>query len=296
MMGRKHAFLIMAHHNINHLKRLVSCLDDERFDIFVHIDKKCHESISALSTQNANLYIIDSMDVRWAGYTQIECEIALLEYAINKNIYKYYHLLTGASFPIKSNDYICDFFEKNNNYEFIGFDNQRDYSDRVKYYYLFNEMGKAKNWFDEQKRSLRWKFISLQKKINIDRTKGYDLVFKKGIAYWSITHECAVYIVSNKKLVETLFKHSFCGDEVFAHTLVYNSEFKNKVYSLNDEFEGSLRLMPWHTSIGERDGHNFVLSDFDDIKKTSALFALKFEGKDGLTLIDRIERELLTCK
>ncbi len=36
----KHAFLIMAHNNLEILQTLVSMLDDERNDIFLHIDLK----------------------------------------------------------------------------------------------------------------------------------------------------------------------------------------------------------------------------------------------------------------
>lgn len=36
----KHAYCIMAHHNWNQLQLLVDLIDDERNDIFLHIDKK----------------------------------------------------------------------------------------------------------------------------------------------------------------------------------------------------------------------------------------------------------------
>ena len=36
----KHAYLIMCHNNFEQLKLLLKLLDDERNDIYVHIDKK----------------------------------------------------------------------------------------------------------------------------------------------------------------------------------------------------------------------------------------------------------------
>ena len=36
----KHAYLILAHTDMVQLQRLISCLDDRRNDIYVHIDKK----------------------------------------------------------------------------------------------------------------------------------------------------------------------------------------------------------------------------------------------------------------
>lgn len=38
----KHAYLIIAHNEFDLLQKLISVLDDERNDIFIHIDKKVH--------------------------------------------------------------------------------------------------------------------------------------------------------------------------------------------------------------------------------------------------------------
>lgn len=39
----KHAYLIMVHGNFKILKVLLRLIDDERNDIYVHVDKKCGE-------------------------------------------------------------------------------------------------------------------------------------------------------------------------------------------------------------------------------------------------------------
>ena len=36
----KHAYLIIAHNNFYILKKLIALIDDERNDIYIHIDKK----------------------------------------------------------------------------------------------------------------------------------------------------------------------------------------------------------------------------------------------------------------
>ena len=40
----RHAFLIMAHHQFDFLKELLLALDDERNDIYLHIDQKVPDS------------------------------------------------------------------------------------------------------------------------------------------------------------------------------------------------------------------------------------------------------------
>lgn len=37
---QKHAYLVMAYDNFKQLEKLIKTLDDERNEIFVHIDKK----------------------------------------------------------------------------------------------------------------------------------------------------------------------------------------------------------------------------------------------------------------
>lgn len=50
----KHAFLIIAHNEYPVLEVLLSMLDDERNDIYLHIDKRATETVSAnKKSQNA---------------------------------------------------------------------------------------------------------------------------------------------------------------------------------------------------------------------------------------------------
>ena len=53
----------------------------------------------------------ERVDVRWGDFSQVECELALFK-AVVKNGYDYYHLLSGVDLPIKSAQYLVDFFEK----------------------------------------------------------------------------------------------------------------------------------------------------------------------------------------
>ena len=292
-MKKKHAYLIMAHHRMDLLGELLQTLDDPRCDIYVHIDKKCGESCSITELKYSKLYFLDGMNVKWAGYTQIECELYLLKTALLNGDYSYIHLLTGASFPIKSNDYIYQFFQENDGCEFVGFDNTEDFSRRVKYVFLFNEMGKETTKSDYRKEKIRRRFVKIQRFLRYDRFKQFKMVCKKGIAYWSITADFATYLLANEEKIHSIFKYSICGDEVFAQTMIFNSPFKDRIYNLKDEFIGSLCCMPWNSSIGSRDGHNFEMRDFPYLEDSPCLYALKFENDDGIELIQKIKRELI---
>lgn len=292
MCDGKHAYLIMAHHRMDVLTQLLLSLDDRRCDIYLHIDKKCKEVLN-IELKNSELYFIESMDVRWGDSSQIFCELNLLKEAFNNKEYVYFHLLTGASFPIKDLDFIYNFFLENKGKEFVGYDNQNDYSDRIRYYHINTKIGKPTSKIDYLKLRIHDIFIGVQKRIGFNRLKNRTFAVKKGIAYWSITNDCAKYLLDNEAVIRSIYVHSFCADEIFVQTMVYNSKFKDSIYAYDDEFISSLRFMPWDSSIGDRENHCFLLEDYKYIKESECLYALKFDSDDGLKLIDLIKRELL---
>lgn len=92
-----HAYLIIAHNNFKQLQILINLLDDDRNDIFIHIDKKVEE-LPLLTTNKSKLFILDKrIDVRWGNVNQIETEILLFETAVKHNQYEYYHLISGVT-------------------------------------------------------------------------------------------------------------------------------------------------------------------------------------------------------
>ena len=139
----KHAYLIMAHGKFQQLIILLKMLDSAHNDIFLHIDKKVKDFPKqeiAESVSLSKLYFVNRIDVNWGAFSQIDCELLLLEQAVKNGDYQYIHLLSGADLPIKSQEYIIQFYQENNGKEFIDFDIDKDeYADRCKYYWPFRE-------------------------------------------------------------------------------------------------------------------------------------------------------------
>lgn len=294
IMPQRHAYLIMAHNEFDILAELLRDIDDERNDIYLHIDKKvpsfCEEKVRNMVLRGG-LYFVPRMNVNWSGYTQIKCEMLLLEEAQKHSKYDYYHMLTGVNFPLKSQDYIHKFFEDNNGKEFIGFDTTSDYSARLRYIYLFNEIGKANTSFKKKLYNIRSYFVSLQKMVGFQRKCTKNLIIKKGLVYWSITNNAANYILCNKKYIEKLCKHSVCGDEVFVQTIIGMSPLKINVYNCKNEFDGCQREVPWHfEKENGRPENVFIKKDIDYLLQSDKIFAMKFSGKEGLEIIKEIKK------
>ncbi len=288
-MGGRHAYMIMAHHKFSILKELLKDLDDERNDLFLHVDKKARdfdpEDICA-SIKKARICITERMDVRWGGFSQIQCILMLLERATGAGNHAYYHFMVGVEFPLKTQDYIHRFFDEHQGYEFIGFDHEdQKYMDRVRYYHIFNEYARNNTFFQKILNKINFGCVYIQKMLHVDLTKRYGIAFKKGNANWSMTHDLARYILSKKEEISRIYRHSFCGDEVFIHTIVFNSVFYKKVYDVKDEYRSSMRVMTW-----EDEKNQYHLKDLNYLMGCKRLFARKIDGGDALRLIDGIKR------
>lgn len=137
----KHAFLIIAHNEYPVLEVLLSMLDDERNDIYLHIDKRATElfqQIKKVKMQKAGFYLIENpIKVYWGDISQVQVEYLLFETALSHGPYAYYHLLSGTDLPIKSQDYIHAFFQQNAAH-------QRDLERKVFRYYFFTKRLKDK--------------------------------------------------------------------------------------------------------------------------------------------------------
>ena len=92
----KQAYLLMAHSNLEQLNFLIRSLDSEFSDIFLHLDAKSKinpdEIVRPVSSQ---LYFCDRINVYWAEYSQVQCELNLLRLATRIGKYNYYHLISG---------------------------------------------------------------------------------------------------------------------------------------------------------------------------------------------------------
>lgn len=115
-MLEKHAYLILAHKSDYVLNSLLRLIDDERNDIFIHMDKrnrKYNESKTCSVVKKATIKHCERWKCAWGGYSLVKAELSLLELATKSGNYSYYHLLSGQDLPIKSQDEIHNFFASN---------------------------------------------------------------------------------------------------------------------------------------------------------------------------------------
>lgn len=287
---RKHAYLIMAHNEIELLKMLLSSIDDERNDIYIHIDKKLssfNKNTLLDAVTRSKIYFVERLNVVWGDISQIECELNLLKKATNKH-YDYYHLLSGQDLPIKTQDYIHNFFKANNGKEFVRFSSEKfSFEDRIRYYYFFiGKYGKPKDIKGLVLRLAEKISISIQKIIGINRIKNSHLQFQKGTQWFSITNDLAMYVVENSENILEQYKHTICSDEIFLQTLIINSTFKDNLYhkELDNDIHAMMRLIDWNRGTP----YVFKEDDFEELKQSDMLFARKFSLDTDRKIVESI--------
>lgn len=286
--NKKHAYLIIAHNNWKQLSLLLSVLDDERNDIYIHIDKKSKNvPIDSLrkSVKKSKLHIYRKFKIYWGHFSQVECELYLFE-KTSKNKYFRYHLISGADLPIKSQDYIHDFFEKNADYEFVHYDteerlkNDHEIGRRTRIYHFLQKYRRRYkiNFINEIFTFLERILLLIQIICHVDRLRNSKMKIKYESQWVSITDDLVQYILKNRKVIYKLFKFSNCADELFIQTLIYNSKYRYRLY--DEKFDNSIdankRLIDWSRG---RNGNPYVWTILDKkvIDESECLFARKFD-------------------
>lgn len=285
-----HAYLIMAHNNFPLLLELIAMLDHPRHSIYLHIDQKVSDAeflqlkkdYTMLKEQRklcSPLTFTDRISVHWGGYSQIACELLLLEAASQHGPFAYYHLLSGSDLPIKAPECILSFFddhirETDGGLEFLDFDAPTVPAyvrERISLYHILRESSHP------LAEPLDAVFTKVQRVFRVDRLKKLPLTIQKGANWFSITENFVRYILEHKEAIPRIFGRSVCADELFLQTMAVNSPFAERIFDPYGRRTGmsNLRFVDW-----ERGANNnpyvFQKEDRELLLALPHLFARKF--------------------
>lgn len=301
------AFLNLCHCDPVLTARTANKLTEHsQFDMYIHVDKKSDiQPFYELLKENRQVFFIrNRQSVYWGGYHAVLATLEMLRVAeASERQYDRYVILQNLDYPLKSNDEIFEFFQKNAKVEFI----------------RACRIARTKDWHFAEKYKIRHKFDDefylskpgkLQRIIHnlgkwiksipnlgfngiIQETDGeYPIYY--GAAQWSITGECAEHILS---FAETHEKFNRCmqsvkfPDEEYFHTIVHNSKFKYRCVKY-DEPEKRW-LVNWrnlHYFEYPKEIVTFTEKDFDKLMHQDALFCRKVRSGISDTLLDKIDQ------
>lgn len=272
----KLAYLIVAHHQPNHLARLIQALDDEHSYFFIHIDEKVSLApFQAAVGQRDNLvFLPNRVNIQWATFSIVQAMLNLLQTAVaSGHLFTYYTVLSGNDYPIKHKQEIYRQLQASD-CQFLRIDRKLT---------------------DEPTNSHRH-FI---KDLPQGRYFG-DLTPYHGSMYWSLTADCIRFVlnfVANNPDYVAIHQHVFAPDEVFFHTLVKHSPFAGAIThdfsdgSYPDHVHHGNHFIDWS---GRRKRARLTLdeADFDDLLASPALFARKFNQQTSSKLLDLLDQHV----
>lgn len=278
MADDKHAYCIMAHGKWGQLQMLLNVLDDERNDIYLHIDAKSLNDLKksgGVKTRYSGLIITESIDVRWSDISLADAEMCLFKNVVNSgNNYSRIHLISGVDFPLLSQNKIHDFF-RNRTEEFIDIRKPLQFVKRLKYYHFFVRYRRNRSFVDFARRIL----IVLQIPF-INRLTSAPLKYAYGSEWCSLTNDAVKFIVDKWPFVRYMFKHTTCCDEHYKQMILLsanNFKFHEK---------GGLRYIVF--TKGNPSPKTLTISDYDNIMSSGCLFARKFDVNVDKEVIDKL--------
>lgn len=230
----KIAYLILAHNNPRHLERMIAALRCDNSRFFVHIDGKSDIANFEDSINDDVVFCEKRSKVYWGEFSIVQATLDLMACAktYDKCTFNYFVLLSGSDFPIRSNDYISNFFSANIGKIYLNSTLMPNES-------AGKPISRLTKYRFQSEPSLKKSFVLLVAKLfhlRLDQ-RNYEKVFGTlkpyaGSQWWALPEEAVDYvhrfIRQNGKVID-FFKNTHCPDEMLFQTILSNSPLKEKI-------------------------------------------------------------------
>jgi len=286
---RKHAFLLLVHNQPILLRHLLTRLQCPSHYFFIHVDKRVdlNPFKEMVSDVPQVFFLQDRKACNWGGNNMVWATLELLKTAQGANDFAYYHLVSGTDAFCSTNKEFDSFFENNCRNYIAKLPNSSEYEWREKIYGLENFLSRRKKWGDFVCRNV----IKVQRKVQkfVPLRKGLpkEIVYCKGSQWWSLHSSMVQYILNflkNNHWYLECFSNSFCSDEAFFQTLVYNSPLKENIVSNN------LRYIDWSPKYPKENLPRILNeSDFAAIISSGKFFCRKMDENKSRKLMEMID-------
>ncbi len=290
MSNLKIAYLVFAYKNPRLLQRVISRLSTPNSAFFIHIDQKS-DIEQFRSIRGDNIFFSEKrIPVYWAEFTGIEAILLLMRQALARaENYDYFVLLSGSDYPLRSADYIHAFLQANRGAEFISI---------VKVPAPGKPLSRINTLRLPSTKPVRRFMVRAMAKLGLAerdyRNSLGSMEAYSGNTWWTLSREACQYIVDfvkTHKNVGDFFQNVFAPEESFFHTILGNSEFREKCRRnlLYEDWsaQGAHPEMISEKHCGFFESHAQVSID-DGFGEGELLFARKFSDQT-LAQLDRMD-------
>jgi len=282
----KISYLIFVHKNFAQIQRLISNLNDEGVNFFIHISEtgdavyqECTEGFADFPNVH---FIKNRFKIWWGTFSLVDAILSSVREIVYSGVdYERLVLLSGQDYPIKSNEFIRSFFIRNSDKNYI------------EYFSLSapNKWTNASGYFNDKQRIENYYFTYRSKVICIPvkRKLPYSFTPYGGSLWWNLNKECIEYMIGfieNAHKFIDFMKHTYIPDEVFFQTLLLNSPMRSTIVNTD------LRYINWEKA-NPTPPAVLMSEDFDTLSASTALFARKFDMDHDPKIFDLVDQNLL---
>lgn len=284
------AYLMLVHSNPQLQKRVIETLSSDGCGFFIHVDAKSDiRQFSGIGGEHVT-FAEPRIPVYWGEFSQVQATMLLIRQALSRSAnYDYLVLLQGADYPLRSSSYIRAFFAENRGAEFLSMVKMPAPG------YPLSKINKLE--YPSVKRLLSLTARALGK-VGLAR-RDYrkhlaGLQAYAGDASWALSREACAYLLkftAQNPHVEQYFQNTESSDEMFFHTILGNSRFRDRARRalLYRDYPPNLHhpglLAENHVQFFESQERVWIE---DEWGSGEMLFARKFSDQT-LSVIDRID-------
>lgn len=298
------AYIYLCHNNPELLGRVANALKYGEDAIFVHVDNKVDiEPFLMHAKEHSNVFFnMNRINNYWGGFHSIIATMETIRMALKHGAYTRFIVMQGQDYPLFSPKEIHDFF-RNNDAEYcqakditVSTD-KHDYMKWAGYWYLDCAKYSIPRIFHFA--ISRFNFLGIKYRKGIFTYGNEAWHVYKGWAQVALTRNCVEHILSiydNCSEYNRFMKHRFPPDEIYIHTIIHNSKYKDKVAKeIIKRRTGELTRL--NLTYFEYPGPVIVTvftekSDYEWLKKTGCLFVRKVNSS-STALLDEIDRNIL---
>ncbi|WP_143960710.1 beta-1,6-N-acetylglucosaminyltransferase [Litoribacter populi] len=293
-------YLILAHRYPEQLIKLVDRLNMDHTHFLIHWDKKVGNNdfsfLESTFLKYGNVEFIKRYTCHWAGFGIVEASYEGLKLVVEKNIpCDYLCLMSGQDYPIKSNEYILNFFERHNGKSFINYNllphpTWRDHNggyDRLTNWYFVTksqQYGFPNKLFRSRPR-LSHLIKNTIGKLFPNRKFPSGFIPYGGAQFWALNIKHVKYIyeaIYGNPDFYKFFRYVMVADEFMFQTIMGN--YPNQEELVNT----TLHFLEW-----DRVGAILNYGDKENILNTDHLFARKFDFNVDPSIMEYLDNQVL---
>lgn len=295
----------MAHHQPQHLLRLIRALASPNAFFFIHVDVKSPIApFEAIAREPRTAIIGNRVEVNWGGYSQVRATRYLLAAAL-RSAPKFirYTLLSGADFSVKPRTYIERVLMESDR-EFLQVhcklsgSPRNEHFDSIERFYLNDNTWCNKRLHSRYRLTQRFAARAFDVGRRILPRRRYIPGFApyKGSQWWSLTDACIRHVLAfldANPEYERFHQTVHAPDEIFFHSIIKASPFAAKI---SHDFEAGalgndcgLHYIDWNAR-DESLPKVLDISDLPALLRSNALFARKFDPYRSAELLNELER------